>query len=839
MHNDYFIDFFPACWNSRNIVNEARKRIDPNASPLDLMREVAINAFDTPQLRPSKPIPADSTFYTKRNIQVDAIKKQVADRIMSLFPKMKSSALSGFLRYSLTNGWKLRLVDKEIPGTKQTIKVWMGTKQFNTRDLNRIQEFTDALAEFKRTGIVTGRMSKNTLSDNVKMNVIERGEDWNEFVENELEKQIEIALNVLIRKGNITEASKEQFKKASPETQLKTLKAWDATPKILNIHFNNVTAKQFIEADEAKAEEILKDWVRITQPNEGTSMFAYTWLTNPELAQELVENAFKVNAERKAARIQAARWGNRDNISDAEYEKAIEGTVDDDLKFGKYERAVNISGGLNDEDKELFKKIMNTLHDRDDIDNTRDLSSEELEAKKAKDEERRKQLYGDWNVNDTEDWSNVNWDEDEDEEYSVMDPYYADGMEEYIDDLLISEDDDYIIAKDALEYFDIRPTSKAVNAVARLVKARRQKYRREYDDPYNNYDEEINRFDDDDDDFTYTNDYINQYNYDDGSDSLINRFLSIHKESFKPNKNEHKKPERLPEPDTYVPEHMKGAFKLANHIANLGYFNMSDEQKEKINKQWEWDVNDYGFPKGVPQMMDQYAFFVGNKLHTTENPTTISYKKYQPKPSTKSIENYNKSKRLITADEILSNPRVYRDHIDEYGNAIPFYTDVYKTDTSTQLKNVSPDSFKSDNIFKNCPKNIDDICNKTYTITNEKAISYVLRLISTRHDDYRQEFTYLEPIEGDDVGEISDSPFRCNEVKFNNNRGAYRFYQTKKVMRPDEQIDGSVEFLRSRAIDHDAYNFDISPNEIASIYIRRGYMEIIAKYPVSQRRIEL
>lgn len=73
---------------------------------------------------------------------------------------------------------------------------------------------------------------------------------------------------------------------------------------------------------------------------------------------------------------------------------------------------------------------------------------------------------------------------------------------------------------------------------------------------------------------------------------------------------------------------------------------------------------------------------------------------------------------------------------------------------------------------------------------------------------------------------------KCLRPHAINNRGKYRFAQFVRKITPDVQIDNSVKFTPSRIINKDGPDFDINPNEIESIDIHNGNVEITAKVPI-------
>lgn len=139
------------------------------------------------------------------------------------------------------------------------------------------------------------------------------------------------------------------------------------------------------------------------------------------------------------------------------------------------------------------------------------------------------------------------------------------------------------------------------------------------------------------------------------------------------------------------------------------------------------------------------------------------------------------------------------------------------------IKHYGEDTIKQ-NIedHENTPHNVGDFRTGAYYITNYRLINSVLNIL--------QQTKYMFTFEDIDGNIFTD--MKCLRPYTINNRGKYRFAQFVRKMTPDVQIDNSVEFTPSRIINKDGPDFDINPNEIESIDIHNGNVEITAKVPI-------
>lgn len=123
----------------------------------------------------------------------------------------------------------------------------------------------------------------------------------------------------------------------------------------------------------------------------------------------------------------------------------------------------------------------------------------------------------------------------------------------------------------------------------------------------------------------------------------------------------------------------------------------------------------------------------------------------------------------------------------------------------------------------NTPHNLSDLKTGTYYLTNYRQINSVLNLLQQT----KYIFTF-EDVEGDTI--VPD--MKCLRPHSINNRGKYRFAQFIRKMAPDKQIDDTIAFIPTRIINREGPDFDINPNEIESIDIHNGKVDIKAKVPI-------
>lgn len=116
-----------------------------------------------------------------------------------------------------------------------------------------------------------------------------------------------------------------------------------------------------------------------------------------------------------------------------------------------------------------------------------------------------------------------------------------------------------------------------------------------------------------------------------------------------------------------------------------------------------------------------------------------------------------------------------------------------------------------------------DLKTGTYYLTNYRQINSVLNLLQQT----KYMFTF-EDVEGDTI--VPD--MKCLRPHSINNRGKYRFAQFIRKMAPDKQIDDTIAFVPTRIINREGPDFDINPNEIESIDIHNGKVDIKAKVPI-------
>ena len=210
-------------------------------------------------------------------------------------------------------------------------------------------------------------------------------------VENDDESLQERVLNDLIADGKISDQAKSEFSSRSKEKKLNTITAWENQKAITNMYYNKANATAFLEADEPGQLAILKKWGTVTLPTTDPSTFIVRYCNNMQFVQEMIDDTHQSNI------------------------KVSDDSIDKQLSSGKLARQAE-ADGITDDDRAILKDILAHLHDNHrDI---RDYSSEEIDTQNKK----WKDLFDGEDINKEEDWSNVDWDaEDEDEE--IRNPY--------------------------------------------------------------------------------------------------------------------------------------------------------------------------------------------------------------------------------------------------------------------------------------------------------------------------------------------------------------------------------------------------------------------------------
>ena len=210
-------------------------------------------------------------------------------------------------------------------------------------------------------------------------------------VEGDDESKQNDVLDLLISNHKINEQAKANFLSYDKEKKLRNIEAWRKQPAITNMYYNRQNAMQFLNADKNKQLSILKQWSTVTLPTTDPSYTTVKFCIDTDYVQNTINYAYKIN------------------------KKLDDDSIDRALNSGALDRQAR-ADGITDADKSMFREIIKTL--RDTHSDIRDLTSDEID----RENDRWKEMFGDEDINKEEDWSNVNWG-DEDEE--IHDVYKA------------------------------------------------------------------------------------------------------------------------------------------------------------------------------------------------------------------------------------------------------------------------------------------------------------------------------------------------------------------------------------------------------------------------------
>ena len=192
---------------------------------------------------------------------------------------------------------------------------------------------------------------------------------------------LEQTLSHLVYTKKIDLAEKNKFLNGDNNDRLQILENWKIKKAITNPYYNADSAAEFINAEKNKQLEILKRWSTVTLPTTTPSTFVVRYCIDNSNVNNMISDAQSLHS----------------SVDD--------NSIDEQIKNGRFERDA-IECGITKEDKQLFRNIMAALHDSHrDI---RDFTSDEI------DECNREwsNIIGD-DLYKEEDWSNVNWDEEE------------------------------------------------------------------------------------------------------------------------------------------------------------------------------------------------------------------------------------------------------------------------------------------------------------------------------------------------------------------------------------------------------------------------------------------
>lgn len=289
MNNSHFIDFGPTCWNNRTIITEARTKRSDSDSMDDLLRKAILANFKEARKRPHVSISTDSQRYKERRISKERLEAGLSNRwdsvastepyvlntvntIFCLIPELKGSgALTGYVRYALTNRWTNRY-------------------QFSARDMDKLTEA-------------------------VQTNNVDRQKD---------------ILNYLVDKRKTDKIKAGEFLSYDTDKKLRNIEAWRKLKAITNPYFNKTNAEEFVNADYDKQLEILKKWGMVTLPTSDPSMFVVRFCSTRNLINTMIADSHKTNSKANADDIEKALDSGK-----FEREAAAQGVTDADKALAR------------------------------------------------------------------------------------------------------------------------------------------------------------------------------------------------------------------------------------------------------------------------------------------------------------------------------------------------------------------------------------------------------------------------------------------------------------------------------------------------------------------------
>lgn len=263
MNNSHFIDFGPTCWNNRTIITESRYKRSDDTSMDELIHRAMLANFKSERKRPHVSISTDSQRYKERRISKERLEKGEGNRwdsvastepyvidtvntIFNLIPQLKGSgALTGYIRYALTNRWTNRY-------------------QFSARDMDKLAAAVQA---------------------------------------NDVNKQKDI-LSYLVDKRKTDKIKAGDFLSYDNDKKMRNIEAWRKLKAITNPYFNKANAEEFINAEEPKQIEILKKWGMVTLPTSEPSALVVRYCSNKNVFNAMTKDAHKINGKVDAEDIQ-------------------------------------------------------------------------------------------------------------------------------------------------------------------------------------------------------------------------------------------------------------------------------------------------------------------------------------------------------------------------------------------------------------------------------------------------------------------------------------------------------------------------------------------------------
>lgn len=287
MNNSHFIDFGPTCWNNRTIITEAKSKIDNDASMDDIIHKALLANFKSARTRPHKSISIDSKRYKIRRISPERAKLNIGNKyesvastepyildtvntIFALMPQLKDSgALTGYVRYALTNRWVNR-------------------PQFNARDLNKLEEAVN---------------------------------------NNDVDRQKDILI-ALIDKRKTDKTKAGEFLSFDNDKKLRNIAAWRKLKLITNPYFNKQSAEEFVNADQKKQFKILKKWGMVTLPTTTPSAIVVRYCSNVNLFTTMINDAQHINDDKGKTDIDKDLYNDK-----FEREATKQGVSEVDRKF--------------------------------------------------------------------------------------------------------------------------------------------------------------------------------------------------------------------------------------------------------------------------------------------------------------------------------------------------------------------------------------------------------------------------------------------------------------------------------------------------------------------------